>query len=368
MEDRNDLSNTVREVFSDLEALEERLDAEPESFLRATFHPGEESALPGPGMPAPRDLSGLGPADFPSRPPWEEQEDLFREARNGLAKIRAAGDSPADLTPGEELGIRAIIHLEGRPSILVEDGHFAPPPAEWAILETYREDIERVLASVGRIEVPGHPRLEWVGTGFLVAPTVVMTNRHVATTFSEKRRGQGWQFVTDIEPRIDFREEYSTGGTAEFQCIEVVGVHPRLDMALLRVEPQSSPGGELPAPLTLHYYTPRGLYERKVYVVGYPAWDGRRNDPEAMRRIFAGIYDVKRLQPGTIRNRLVLGRTFRHDSSTLGGNSGSCVVDLESGKVVGLHFAGLYGKHNTAIALWKLRRSTFLERAEVVFG
>jgi hypothetical protein len=368
MEDRSDLSATVKQVFSDLEALEERLDAEPESFLRATFRPGEEPPLQGPGMPAPRDLSGMQPTGFPSQPPWEEPEDLFLEARNGLAKIRAAGDSPPDLTPGEELGIRAIIQLEGRPSILIEDGRFAPPPAEWAILEEYREEIERVLASVGRIEVPGHPRLEWVGTGFLVAPTVIMTNRHVATEFSERRRGEGWKFLPGIQPRIDFREEYGTPGAAEFECIEVVGVHPRLDMALLRVELRSSPEGQLPEPLTLHYYTPRGLYERKVYVVGYPAWDGRRNDPEAMRRIFSGIYDVKRLQPGTIRNRLVVGRTFRHDSSTMGGNSGSCVVDLESGKVLGLHYSGLYREHNTAIALWKLRRSTFLERAEVVFG
>jgi hypothetical protein len=368
MEDRTDLSTTARQVFSNLEELEERLDAEPESFLRATFRPGQEPALPELGTAGPRDLGGIRPAGMPSQPPWEEPEDLFLEARNGLAKIRAAGDSPADLTPSEELGVRAIILLEGRPSILIENGHFAPPPAEWAILETYREQIERALASVGRIEVPGHPRMEWVGTGFLVAPTVIMTNRHVATEFSEKRRGEGWKFLAGIQPRIDFREEYCTSGAAEFECIEVVGVHPRLDMALLRVEPQSSPDGQLPEPLTLHYHTPRGLNERKVYVVGYPAWDGRRNDPEAMRRIFAGIYDVKRLQPGTIRSRLVLGATFKHDSSTLGGNSGSCVVDLESGKVLGLHFSGLYGEHNTAIALWKLRRSTFLARAEVLFG
>ena len=39
-----------------------------------------------------------------------------------------------------------------------------------------------------------------------------------------------------------------------------------------------------------------------MYVVGYPAWDGRRNEPEPMRRIFADIYNVKRLQPGEIRN------------------------------------------------------------------
>jgi S1-C subfamily serine protease len=368
MDEQTQLAATVKQVFSNLEVLEERLEAEPESFLRATFRPGQEPAQYGLPAPGARGLAGAELQDPSALPPWEEPDDLLREARRGLTKIRAAGDSPPDLTPGEALGLQAIILLEGRPSILIENGRFAPPPAEWAILEEYREEIERILASVGRIEVPGHPRMEWLGTGFLVAPTVIMTNRHVAVEFSEKKRGEGWVFLSGIEPRIDFREEYGTGGEAEFECVEVIGVHPRLDMALLRVEPQSSPGGELPQPLTLHYRSPRGVHDRKVYVVGYPAWDGRRNDPEAMRRIFGGIYDVKRLQPGTIRDRLVLGRTFEHDASTLGGNSGSCVVDLETSKVLGLHFAGLYGEHNTAIALWKLRRSTFLSRAGVEFG
>jgi len=367
MDDRTQLTAKVRQVFSDLEVLEERLDAEPESFLRATFRPGREPVLPGLAAPAARDLAGADLEAARGLAPWEGPEDVLGAARSGLAKIRAAGDSPPDLTPGEAFGLEAIVLLEGRPSILIENGSFAPPPGEWTILEQYRAEIERVLASVGRIEVPGHPRMEWVGTGFLVAPTVIMTNRHVAVEFSEKRRGQGWTFLSGVQPRVDFGEEYGMGGAAEFDCVEVIGVHPRLDMALLRVEPQSSPIGELPQPLTMHYHTPRGLHDRKVYVVGYPAWDGRRNDPEAMRRIFAGIYDVKQLQPGTIRNRLVLGRTFEHDASTLGGNSGSCVVDLESGKVLGLHFAGLYREHNTAIALWKLRRSTFLTRVGVEF-
>ena len=367
MDEQAQLAATVKHVFSDLEALEARLEAEPESFLRPTFRPGTDPALTGLGGPAPRDLAAAAPEDW-GLTPWREPEDLLGDARSGLAKIRAAGDEPPDLTPGEEIGIRAIVLLEGRPSILIENGRFASPPAEWAILEEYRVQIEANLASVGRIEVPGHPRMEWVGTGFLVAPTVIMTNRHVAVEFAEKKRGQGWMFLSGVQPRIDFCEEYGTEGAAEFECVEVVGVHPHLDMALLRVEPRDAPGIELPSPLTLHYRTPRGLHDRKVYVVGYPAWDGRRNDPEAMRQIFAGIYDVKRLQPGTIRNRLVLGRTFEHDASTLGGNSGSCVVDLESGKVLGLHFAGLYREHNTAIALWRLRRSTFLSRAGVNFG
>ena len=40
---------------------------------------------------------------------------------------------------------------------------------------------------------------------------------------------------------------------------------------------------------------------------------------------------------------------MEHDASTLGGNSGSAVIDLETGEAVGLHFAGSYLQANYAV-------------------
>jgi V8-like Glu-specific endopeptidase len=57
-----------------------------------------------------------------------------------------------------------------------------------------------------------------------------------------------------------------------------------------------------------------------------------------------------------------------HDASTLGGNSGSCVVDLDSNQVIGLHFAGRYMQYNEAVALWRLADDPLLARAGVNFG
>ena len=55
------------------------------------------------------------------------------------------------------------------------------------------------------------------------------------------------------------------------------------------------------------------------------------------------------------------------DSSTLGGNSGSCVIDLEMNQVVGLHFGGLYREANQAVALWQLTEDPLLRSAGVNF-
>ena len=99
--------------------------------------------------------------------------------------------------------------------------------------------------------------------------------------------------------------------------------------------------------------------------MGYPAWDGRRNDPAEMRKIFGEIFEVKRLQPGEMTG--LTGKVFKHDCSTLGGNSGSCVVDLETHQVLGLHFGGRYLEGNTAVALWTLTGDPLLKQAKVNF-
>ena len=70
-----------------------------------------------------------------------------------------------------------------------------------------------------------------------------------------------------------------------------------------------------------------------------------------MKSIFTGIYDVKRLQPGQITGNFALRKIFYHDCSTLGGNSGSCVIGLDDHKVLGLHCGGRYLGRNEAVAL-----------------
>ena len=86
--------------------------------------------------------------------------------------------------------------------------------------------------------------------------------------------------------------------------------------------------------------------EVDVCVVGYPAWDGRRNDPIEMARIFSLLYSVKRISPGKAH---LEDRVIRHDCSTLGGNSGSVVFDVKAGEAIGLHFAGQYLRGNYAV-------------------
>src|SRR5205814_8387393 len=85
---------------------------------------------------------------------------------------------------------------------------------------------------------------------------------------------------------------------ASFTVAGVEMIHPFWDMALLRVIESTHPF----VPLTLSARRPEDLQDRDVIVVGYPARDDR-NDSNLQDSIFARTYNVKRLQPGKLRER-----------------------------------------------------------------
>jgi endonuclease G len=238
-----------------------------------------------------------------------------------------------------DFAIRTIIGLYKRPSLLIRNGSFSVPEGDFwrELLEESRVAIEGALPSVGKVELQDHPSLSWGGSGFLVSSDVIATNRHVADLFIV-HDGQGftWRKGTggrDIKGRIDFREEDSVAAVEEFAITDILHIEPASgpDLALLRIES----GGLRAQPLKL---STAPAEEDLVATLGYP-WQDSRVAPEleeAMERIFGGVFNVKRLSPGKITK--VETSTLSHDCSTLAGNSGSAVIDVETGHVVGLHY------------------------------
>ncbi|MEF9886527.1 trypsin-like serine peptidase [Streptomyces sp. P9-A4] len=349
------VATAAERVFGDLREVAARVRGELEAEIAESTY-----ELPADAAPA---------AEI-SRFAREERARVLEAGVSGLEKLAANRED--ELDGNETFGVEAIVLLEGRPAILVQRQDFAPQRDEWAILDGHRPAIRESLARVGRVEVTGHPSLDWIGTAFLVGPRTVMTNRHVAAEFSrfEENGGKGgrWNFAYGMSARVDPAEELpvdgaAAGASAAYEITEIIGIHPDVDMALLRVEPSTD--GGLPTPLAVAADAPASVPGRPVYVIGYPAWDGRRNEPESMRRIFMDVYNVKRLQPGTATDFTPGGLVMKHDCSTLGGNSGSPVFDLTDHRVLGLHFGGRYRTGNFAVPLWELLDDPLLATAEV---
>lgn len=339
------------QVFSDLREVAQRV---REGLFREMPESAEE--LPADEMPAGQI----------SQYAQQERDRVLSAGATGLEKLAEGRDD--EISDEESFGMEAIVLLEGRPAILVQNHDFAPQVGDWAVLDGHRAAIRESIARVGRVEVSGHTSLDWVGTAFLVGPDTVMTNRHVAVEFA-RGDGSGWTFQQGMGASVDMVEEYGAlpqDSSPAYEVAEVLGIHADVDMALLRVSPTAG-SGVLPTPLAVAADAPPDLPGRPVYCVGYPAWDGRRNEPESMRRIFMDIYNVKRLLPGTSTELVPEKAVMKHDCSTLGGNSGSPVFDLGDHRVLGLHFGGRYGTGNYAVPLWQMVEDPLLGRAGVNF-
>jgi len=302
-----------------------------------------------------------------------ERQELLGFARRAVEALRQTRGMEVRLRPEEEIGVQALLAFTSRPVLLVQGDRFGEPPPVWADLDrTYRSDVETALRSVGRVEMTGHPTLPWAGTAWVAAPGIVVTNRHVVQCFAQQENGTRWRIKDGMTARIDFGRELDMEPD-EGRIFDVPGdaailVHPVHDLALVPVAGKSRDGAApLPPPLAL---APDGggIEEgRKVFVAGHPERDDRAPERLLQYRLFQGIFGVKRLQPGQVMSVLSDKGTVLHDCSTLGGNSGSPVVDLETNRVVGLHYAGFHRHANLAVALWQLAEDSLLRAAGVGF-
>ena len=271
-------------------------------------------------------------------------KDLEGEAQAGLAALKT-GHRP---TANHIAALQAIVRAM-RPSCLSNAGVIDPLPdmarpvfSEWP---DFSRDIAPYLYTVGRVDrkraspLPADP----YGTGFLVSDDLFLTNHHVVTQLSG-----GTDVINSGDVEIRFIQEYNAPDEPAVPVVGVSEFHPDEDAALLRLSPTS----ELRTRKPLRWSENALAESSHVAVVGYPFPDTSRN-PLFMEQIFGNKLGVKRLAPGEV----IGGRksSIFHDCSTLGGNSGSPVVDTKTCSVVGLHRDGFFLARNEAIGTDVLR-------------
>jgi trypsin-like peptidase len=252
-----------------------------------------------------------------------------------------AGEEP---TPRQLAALQLLIRMT-RPAPLVHHGRADDLPDEhldtfpnWAVFQNAAQSL-RLIGRIDRAGPGPGGRTATVGTGLLLATRLLLTNHHVLLELS---RGTDEIEEGQAVVRFDWEDDSFTPVTP----VPVVGVaarHATLDAVVLRLK--SAPSG-IAAPPADFDSTPLEP-NADVVVVGYPIDDSERN-PIFVRTIFAEKFGVLRAAPGQCTTRFESG--FYHDCSTLGGNSGSPVFSMETGKVVGLHAGGRFLWKNEAVA------------------
>ncbi|MFO0614465.1 MAG: phospholipase D-like domain-containing protein [Polyangiaceae bacterium] len=294
----------------------------------------------------------------------QKRDQQTIEAALGRAPDPSRAVNEAALDPGYDVLLESVAN-KLRPVLFVTE--------EGISLETPRSDLDEVrllveriekaspkiqpvLPSIGRIDIEGGGT-SWVATAWFIAEDILVTNRHVALQIA-RHDGRQFRFLPGWNGPI--RASLGVGHLAS-RPLDPGPTHPidsvlyvepegdgRPDIAFLRV--RSPRGGGLPRAIPL-----ADEVSKEVAVIGYPASGSPEHirDQALMHEIYQRTYDVKRVAPGYVFAER--GQTLLHDCTTLGGNSGSVLLDLE-GRAVGLHYAGVYLVENKAVPLSVLRK------------
>lgn len=273
------------------------------------------------------------------RPADSVQLDSFTLGGADGVQLDVLVDDPLS-NLGDPVRLEAIVESIGRPALPIVGIDWQPTPIATLQerLRVARQHIVRCIPAVGRID--GEARMK--GTGWLLYDDILITNGHVAKTFVSQSVDK-LNFTFDEEVQFDNRDEPVATTVHQAKIVDVSMYWPdNLDMAALKIQWRERPDF---APLELDF-SPHQL-ELDVAAIGYPADDGRESSFSKLL-YFQKIFEIKRLSPGRLLN-IDDPVFFQHDCTTLGGSSGSPIVNLENGKVVGLHYSGCPGTANRAV-------------------
>lgn len=190
---------------------------------------------------------------------------------------------------------------------------------------------------------------EYSGTGFMVGPALVLTNRHLVRPWTNEARDQGL-IAKGWTPRL-YRLTISFPFGRPPVSLRPVRVSRDEDLALCRV--RNGDSGDLPLPLPLAEESDLVAVGDTVAALGFPGGEEGllaqldpgvlsklprgKQSPEAMLRRVAELGLVKPLATqghiGDISERQIV-----YDAATTFGGSGSPLLDSQ-GRVVGVAFA-----------------------------
>jgi V8-like Glu-specific endopeptidase len=290
------------------------------------------------------------------------------------------------LTDDERAALDLFILLVARPAIFVQGGRVPERPQNWPEVARDEDLFPRMIAGVGRIETAHSAKC---GTGFIVGKRRIVTNNHVLcalfgmrpngwrkepATFAQHcvEKSDHWSRDPKLGPIFELRGELNSTASTQARVVRVLGHHLEVDMAVLELDTEPADGRQLP----LMTAEPASFVDRRIYAVGYPVddardgWGQRVTPAPVFQRVFGtdeATLGMKRFSPGVVTGWRD-SNNFKHDASTLRGSSGSCIVDFEDRRVVGLHFGGGYHlQSNFAVAMWKFKDDPVLTGNGVEF-
>ncbi len=241
-----------------------------------------------------------------------------------------------------------------------------------ALLDARKAVVAKLARSVGRVKLASDDG--YVATAQLWKDDIVITNHHVAKELCKLDGALPAAPIAGTDPKILFKNRNSAPcaaadpaelAGASIKVISCLAADLKLDLAVLKLD--SSPPGIMGVAASADYAaTPSS--QDPVVVIGYPRY--RRQyvkstteyvaDPVARyRQLYPGNTFDLRVSYGRAYPPPAAGLKFSHDATVYEGHSGSAVVSLDTGKLIGIHHSGVEDETHIARG-YRGRRLNFM--------
>ena len=257
---------------------------------------------------------------------------------------------------------RFQILAEARPAIEIKNGEISGSVSEtWSsTINPFAESIRAAARATGsgRLERKDAPYPLYF-VGFAIAPGLIATVRYGLVDMPQDAR---LPFVPDdtYEAVFSFGDQAPTNKQSFSEPLRIRQVLYSADLpdgghlTLLQIDGHDVKRNP---PLVIERNAERlnALVGRYAFVVGFPASDSRLPE-EFINALLDGKACVKRAMPGRIiavENFEGLKiRRITSDISTTGGSAGGPLVDLQTGRVLGLHHSGQWKDDESGKFSW----------------
>jgi endonuclease G, mitochondrial len=193
-------------------------------------------------------------------------------------------------------------------------------------------EIARAARAVGRMELEGHPGLQWAGSCWLVGGQIAVTTRAVASRFAHLEAGRMVAGLRGDGPGVTAYAHFDGAIRCRIKDVLVTDATALgSELAFLVLES----GGALPDGVPLSVGVDPSAC---IAAVGWLAVDSRAGSVLS-RLVYSSSADLKCIAPGRLL-RHAPDTLLRHDCATLDDGAGALLCDLGSGRALGIHLTG----------------------------
>lgn len=287
----------------------------------------------------------------------EIADKILRDAPDHMRAVANDDDDHLRNFPEAGAVLEVIVETDGsRPSFMIRDGVVdvdSSPIGDWQpAIDGGGASLKTAIECTGRINIGQ----KHVGTGFLIARNLIITNRHVLQSIGRQDANGAWTLHPNAN--IDFGHEFKARESVnrrKLKSLVYTGPsfidrnaldHSKLDLAMIELADaadENVPKEFFSWNAGMGWTWPPS----DIFIIGYPGDPGLMGvanyGETLLDQLFKSTYGCKRLAPGKVMERSMddLEWTLSHDATTLGGNSGSVIVPRSAElRASALHYGG----------------------------